>query len=283
METKAKALCDYLVENSERFTEDWFSYQKVRKGSDYSADAPSHIQQKIKTQNTKYVELVAAALVRTEDDMKERIREWTAQTGTDRAESNTTLNEVAWNMSMFRRVYWNFIEQFTNETTLDIKASDVFYWEKKLNPALDYVLESFIEAFMEVLMNRLHAQSMLIRELSAPVITLTNRIGLLPLIGDIDTARAVSILESTVQQSLHNQISTLILDFSGVFIVDTMVAQQIFQLIETLKLVGVECILCGIRPEVAQTSIQLGIDFSDIRTESSLKKLVQRLAIQEFQ
>lgn len=282
METKAKALYDYLIANNERFTEDWLSKQRVIKGSDYSADAPSHVKQKIKSQNAKYVQLVAKTLFQTEEEMKESIANWTKQTGADRAQSNTSLNEVAWNMSLFRRVYWDYVRQFARQSDLNITAEDIFLWEEKLNPALDYVLESFIQAYMEILMNRLHSQSLLIRELSAPVITLTSKIGLLPIIGDIDTTRAKSILESTLQQSVQFQITTLILDFSGVVIVDTMVAQQIFHLIETLKLVGVETILCGIRPEVAQTAIQLGIDFTGVRTQSSLKKVIQGLALEEF-
>ncbi|MFY4775688.1 STAS domain-containing protein [Metabacillus sp. RGM 3146] len=282
METKAKALYDYLIANTEQFTENWTSHQKVKEGSDYSTDAPSHVKEKIKSQIGKYVQIVAKTLFQTEAEMKENISSWTKQTGSDRAQSKTSLNEVAWNMSLFRRVYWDYVRQFARQSDLDITAEDIFLWEEKLNPALDYVLESFIASYMEVLMNRLHAQSLLIRELSAPVITLTSKIGLLPIIGDIDTTRANSILESTLQQSVQYQISTLILDFSGVFIVDTMVAQQIFHLIETLQLVGVKTILSGIRPEVAQTAIQLGIDFSGVQTESSLKNVIQKLALQEI-
>lgn len=59
--------------------------------------------------------------------------------------------------------------------------------------------------------------------------------------------------------------------------VDTMVAHQIFQLIDSLRIVGIKAILTGIRPEVAHTAIQLGIDFSDITTESSLQNVIKKL------
>ncbi|MFP3471810.1 STAS domain-containing protein, partial [Micrococcus sp. SIMBA_144] len=67
---------------------------------------------------------------------------------------------------------------------------------------------------------------------------------------------------------------------SGVILVDTMVAQQIFRLIDALDLLGVKSVITGIRPEVAQTAIHLGLDFSQIQTENSLERIIARV-IQE--
>ena len=83
----------------------------------------------------------------------------------------------------------------------------------------------------------------------------------------------------TIQQSADTQITTLIIDLSGVYIVDTMVAQRLFQMIKSLKLIGVRVILTGIRAEVAQTCIQLGIDFSTIQTENSVDRALTKLGI----
>ncbi len=106
----------------------------------------------------------------------------------------------------------------------------------------------------------------------------TPEIGLLPIIGDIDTHRARGLLESTLNQSVELGINILILDLSGVVMVDTMVAHEIFQLIDALRLIGTDTILTGIRPEVAQTSIQLGLTFDGIQIENSLKNVFASLS-----
>lgn len=277
MQTKAEALYQFLVDHATDFTEDWLKRQQIKTGSDYSADAPPEVMIRVKEQNSNYVRLVAKSLFQTEDEMKETISAWTSQTAADRIKSQTQLTEVAWNSGVFRRVYWEYIQKFVNQTDLDITLDDVFLWEKKLNYTLDYVLETFIIAFMEIMMNRLSSQATLIRELSAPVITLTNNVGLLPLIGDIDTTRAKSLMESTLTQSVQAGINTLILDLSGVVMVDTMVAHQIFKLMDALKLLGIRSVMTGIRPEVAQTAVQLGLDFSGIMTGGNLQNVIKKL------
>ncbi|RSD25558.1 STAS domain-containing protein [Mesobacillus subterraneus] len=277
MDQKTEALYQFLVDHAANFTEDWLKRQKIKTGSDYSADAPSDVMKKVKEQNSNYVRLVAKSLLQTEDEMKGTISAWTSQTAADRIKSKTELTEVAWNSGVFRRVYWEYIQKFVKQTDLAITLDDVFTWEKKLNYTLDYVFETFIIVFMDILMGRLASQASLIKELSAPVITLTKEIGLLPLIGEIDTTRAKNLMESTLTQSIEARINTLILDLSGVVMVDTMVAHQIFKLMDALKLLGVQTIVTGIRPEVAQTSVQLGIDFANIKTEGNLQSVIKKM------
>jgi rsbT co-antagonist protein RsbR len=98
--------------------------------------------------------------------------------------------------------------------------------------------------------------------------------GLLPLIGEIDTTRARFIVENTLQHCIDKDISHLLIDLSGVLIIDTMVAQQIFQLVETLSLIGVKSTLSGIRPEIAMTAVQLGLSFESITIKSNLAQAI---------
>ncbi|WP_423406674.1 STAS domain-containing protein [Heyndrickxia sp. MSNUG] len=279
MNTKADALYQFLVEHATDFTDDWLKRQQINTGSDYSADAPPEVMNRVKEQNSHYVRLVAKSLFQTEDEMKETISAWTSQTAADRIKSNTQLTEVAWNSGVFRRVYWEYIQKFVKQTDLEITLEDVFMWEKKLNYTLDYVLETFIISFMEIMMNRLSSQASLIRELSAPVIIITKNVGLLPLIGEIDTTRARGLMETTLTQSVQAGINTLVLDLSGVVMVDTMVAHQIFKLMDALKLLGIQSIMTGIRPEVAQTAVQLGLDFSGIMTAGDLQHIIKKLLL----
>ncbi|WP_064094379.1 STAS domain-containing protein [Rossellomorea aquimaris] len=283
MDTHSNELYNYLMNHADEFTEDWLKYQQIKTGSEYSLDAPFDVLQKIKAQNKNYLKILGESLFLTEEETKEVISNWTQKTASERSKSQTTLDEVIRNGGNFRRVLWTYIERFVEETNLNIAGKDIFHWERKLNFALDYVLETFTCTFLGILMNRLKAQSNLIQELSTPVISITSEVGLLPIIGDIDTTRARSILESTLQQSADANLSMLVIDLSGVVLIDTMVAQQIFHLINALNLIGIKTILTGIRPEVAQTAIHLGIDFSTIHTENSLERIIEGVITENSQ
>ncbi|WP_435993809.1 STAS domain-containing protein [Rossellomorea sp. LjRoot5] len=281
MDTHSPYLYEYLVDHALEFTEDWLRFQNIKTGSHYSLDSPPEVLNKVKEQNSNYVKVIARCLLLSNEESKELISNWTKETATDRSKSSTTLDEVVRNSGVFRRVYWTYVERFTEEhSELNIQLKEVFEWERKINFALDYVLETFTSTFLAILMNRLQAQSTLIQELSTPVISLTSEVGLLPIIGDIDTTRARMIMDSTLQQSADAHLSMLIIDLSGVVLMDTMVAQQIFRLIDALNLLGVRSVITGIRPEVAQTAIHLGLDFSTIHTENSLERIIAEV-IQE--
>ena len=94
MDTKAQALYQFLVHHAKDFTEDWMRHQQVKPGSDYSADAPSDVMNRVKEQNSNYVRLVAKSLFQTEEEMKTMISAWTSQTSADRIKSKTKLTEI---------------------------------------------------------------------------------------------------------------------------------------------------------------------------------------------
>ncbi len=97
-------------------------------------------------------------------------------------------------------------------------------------------------------------------------------ITVMPLIGTIDTERAKLIMENLLDGVIKHHAEVVLIDITGVPVVDTMVAHHIIQAAEAVRLVGSTCILVGIRPEIAQTIVNLGIDLSKFPTKSSLKK-----------
>lgn len=90
--------------------------------------------------------------------------------------------------------------------------------------------------------------------------------------------RAKIILESVLEQASRLRLTHLFIDISGVPVVDTMVAYQLFKVVDSAKLLGIETIISGIRPEIAQTVVKLGIDFSKVNTEHSLAKALEKEA-----
>jgi rsbT co-antagonist protein RsbR len=107
-------------------------------------------------------------------------------------------------------------------------------------------------------------------ELSTPVVTLWDGIVALPLIGTLDSARTQVVMESLLQAIVQTNSRFAIIDITGVPTVDTLVAQHLLKTITAARLMGAECILSGIRPQIAQTIVHLGINLEDIITKARL-------------
>jgi rsbT co-antagonist protein RsbR len=107
-------------------------------------------------------------------------------------------------------------------------------------------------------------------ELSTPVVKLWDGVVAVPLVGTLDSARAQVVMERLLQTLVDTGSPYAIIDITGVPAVDTQVAQHILKTVVAARLMGADCIISGIRPQIAQTIVALGIEFGDIVTKSSL-------------
>src|SRR5262249_6970773 len=107
-------------------------------------------------------------------------------------------------------------------------------------------------------------------EISTPVIRVWEGILALPIIGTLDSARTQVVMESLLSKIVETGSGITILDISGVPAVDSLVAQHLMKTVSATRLMGAECIISGIRPEIAQTIVHLGIDLTGIITKASL-------------
>jgi rsbT co-antagonist protein RsbR len=126
--------------------------------------------------------------------------------------------------------------------------------------------ETFIKGREEVILR----QTDEIAEISTPVIRVWDGILALPIIGTLDSSRTQVVMENLLQEIVESGSSIAILDISGVPAVDSLVAQHLIKTVSATRLMGAECIISGIRPEIAQTVVHLGIDLSQIETKASL-------------
>jgi rsbT co-antagonist protein RsbR len=111
-------------------------------------------------------------------------------------------------------------------------------------------------------------QSML--ELSTPVVTLWKGVLALPLIGTLDSERTQVVMESLLQRIVDSGASIAILDITGVPTVDTLVAQHLLKTVAAARLMGADCIISGVRPQIAQTIVHLGVELNDVVTKATL-------------
>jgi rsbT co-antagonist protein RsbR len=155
--------------------------------------------------------------------------------------------------------------------------SDVWEASKLLDKLGLYTTEMHQAAREEVI--RRQGEEML--ELSTPVIQLWDGVLALPIIGTLDSSRTQIVMESLLQQIVATRSPIAILDITGVPTVDTLTAQHLLKAVAATRLMGAECIISGIRPQIAQTIVHLGVNLGDVVTKASLADAF-RLALKKL-
>lgn len=141
-----------------------------------------------------------------------------------------------------------------------------------LDPMALYTYKVFVHAREEII----RQQAMDIAELSTPVIQLWDGVLVLPLIGTIDSSRAKQIMENLLNEVVRTKSSQVVMDITGVPVVDSGVADRLMRTVEAARLLGTECILTGISPVIAQTLVMVGVNLGGIKTSGTLKTGLQQ-------
>lgn len=158
-----------------------------------------------------------------------------------------------------------------NSIQTEIKDPQELYQQTmKISKIIDSFGVSTFETFIKEREEVILRQTDEITEISTPVIRVWDGIVALPIIGTLDSSRTQVVMESLLQEIVESGSSIAILDISGVPAVDSLVAQHLIKTVSATRLMGAECIISGIRPEIAQTVVHLGIDLSNVITKASL-------------
>jgi rsbT co-antagonist protein RsbR len=139
-----------------------------------------------------------------------------------------------------------------------------------INTLLDKLGLYTIEVFQKTRDQIIVRQQQELLELSTPVVKLWQGILALPLIGTLDSARTQVVMENILQKIVDTGASIAIIDITGVPTVDTLVAQHLMKTIAAARLMGADCIISGIRPQIAQTIVHLGVNLEDVITKATL-------------
>jgi rsbT co-antagonist protein RsbR len=145
---------------------------------------------------------------------------------------------------------------------------------------LDHLGLFTIEVYQQSREAVIARQQQELMEQSTPVVKLWEGILALPLIGTLDSARTQVVMESLLQQIVESEATIAIIDITGVPTVDTLVAQHLLKTVAAARLMGADCIISGIRPRIAQTIVQLGVELNDVTTKASMAAAL-RLALQQ--
>ncbi|TFW01160.1 STAS domain-containing protein [Oxalobacteraceae bacterium OM1] len=129
-----------------------------------------------------------------------------------------------------------------------------------------YTIEEYQKGREQVILR----QQQELLELSTPVVQLWHNVLALPLIGTLDSARTQVVMENLLQKIVDTGAMIAIIDITGVPTVDTLVAQHLLKTVAAARLMGADCIISGIRPQIAQTIVHLGVNLEDVITKATL-------------
>ncbi|PYZ96702.1 anti-anti-sigma factor [Alteribacter lacisalsi] len=189
------------------------------------------------------------------------------------AQHELTLSfKLEWVQSI-RRTMWRFLHDYHEENKN--QYGNFFELEKQVNDTIDQFLNGFFLSYSRYKDALLAAQRELVENLSAPIIPLSDRVCVLPLIGEVDEDRVETIETKTLPEIKRLQIETLIIDFSGIAQMDTQSMNRMMKTINGTQMMGCECIITGLRPQIVSNLINNDLQFDpNIITKGTLEQTV---------
>ncbi len=195
----------------------------------------------------------------------EAVREYLGDVSRSRGVQGFSPSETATFVFSFKRPFFARLRQELGKDA-DALARETWLATEILDGLGLYTTEVYQKSREEVITRQ--QQEMM--ELSTPVVKLWEGVLALPLIGTLDSSRTQVVMESLLQKIVETGAEVAIIDITGVPTVDTLVAQHLIKTVTAARLMGADCIISGIRPQIAQTIVHLGVDLGNVTTKASL-------------
>lgn len=265
-------LPDLFRKNEQAILEEWLNEQMVLVRQK-SLMKPNELR----SQSTEFLRLVAEA-AQSEQTFSPSsptwaaVRDLLASISRSRTQQGFSPSETATFVFSLKKPLFSVLRK---QLTGDALADETWIATELLDKLGLFTMELYQKAREEVISRQ--QQEML--ELSTPVVKMWDGILALPLIGTLDSARTQVVMESLLQRIMETGSVVAIIDITGVPTVDTLVAQHLLKAVTAARLMGADCIISGIRPQIAQTIVHLGVNLANVTTKASLADAFQ-LALQ---
>lgn len=257
-------LAGILKSHSEDLATEWLKSLKAA-----GSDKDSRIRvDELRTQVKEFIELVAeaAASGAEVDDVAWRpVSNFLEDISRSRVQQGFSAEETARFIFSFKQPLF---ARLRTETGKDPQAFNEEMWSA--TEVIDKLGLVTIGAFQKTREDIIHRQQQEMLELSTPVVKLWDGILALPMIGTLDSARTQIVMESLLQRIVDTGAELAIIDITGVPTVDTLVAQHLLKTVTAIRLMGADCIISGVRPQIAQTIVHLGVDLQGVTTKANL-------------
>ncbi|MDG4816581.1 MULTISPECIES: STAS domain-containing protein [unclassified Micromonospora] len=252
-------LTGLLDEHAERITQRW---AELLAASLRGRLSQAELRRQVQELHHAVIEAARGGGFDLESESAGELRAVLAELSRGRARQGFTATETAISVYALKDVLLELLEADAADTALrDYVAFSALVDQMGL-----FTFESFVRTRESLIADQ--AEQLL--ELSTPVVKIWEGVVAVPLVGTLDSARAQVVMERLLQTLVDTSSPYAIIDITGVPAVDTQVAQHILKTVVAARLMGADCIISGIRPQIAQTIVALGIEFGDIATKASL-------------
>ncbi|RGC68952.1 RsbT co-antagonist protein RsbRD [Micromonospora sp. MW-13] len=251
-------LTGLLSEHAERVVQRW---TEVATASLRGRLSQAELRRQVQDLHRSMVEAGRGGSFDLESESAGELRAVLAELSRGRARQGFTATETAVSVYGLKDVLLELLESDADTALRDYVAFSSLVDQMGL-----FTFESFVRTREGLIADQ--AEQLL--ELSTPVVKIWEGVVAVPLVGTLDSARAQVVMERLLQTLVDTSSPYAIIDITGVPAVDTQVAQHILKTVVAARLMGADCIISGIRPQIAQTIVALGIEFGDIATKASL-------------
>ena len=227
----------------------------------------------LRESSRSFLELFAEAFSVTSDSSSpswKPVKDNLAEISSSRALQGFSPSETATFVFSLKQPLFNLAQQRAGN---DSKQLAEILWN--LTILLDRLGLYTTEVYQESREGVIRRQQQEMMELSTPVVQLWDEVVALPLIGTLDSGRTQVVMETLLQRVVETGARIAIIDITGVPTVDTLVAQHLMKTVAATRLMGADCIISGIRPQIAQTIVHLGVNLNDIITKATLADAFQ--------
>lgn len=222
----------------------------------------------LREQSRRFLSLFSVAVQRSDDTSGQAwadAREYLSEVSQARARQGFTPSETATFVFSLKQPLFERLRRDLADQPVELATST---WQ--ISQLLDQLGLFTTECYQRGREELIARQQQDMLELSTPVVELWQGVLALPLIGTLDSARTQIVMESLLQKIVDTGAGIAIIDITGVPTVDTLVAQHLLKTVAAARLMGAECIISGIRPQIAQTIVHLGVDLADVITKATL-------------
>lgn len=211
-----------------------------------------------------------------EDDIPEAVLRWSKQNAEHTVTREGKISEIVSRYPPTRNVFAEFIKHISVDFNVSISEHSLMV--KLVNNILDISLNETIIAYERFYEQYREAAQKALDESSAPIVPVEDGIVVLPFVGDFNENRARYMLEKVVPKVAGFQgVDYVITDFSGVYMINEQITTYFHQIGKMLRLMGIQIIVTGMRPELVKTAVRLGIDLSDVQAFTTVKQALKSL------
>ena len=265
---QSNTLSDIVARNEEAIVAEWVKEMtgSVRR-SDLIKDAD------LRSECSQFLRVFKEALssgLNFQGSGWDAVRQMLGDISRKRAQMGFSPSETASFVFSAKRPIFSQIRQSAKDNA-EMLATEMWRATELLDSMGLYTTEVYLKSREEII--RRQQEDML--ELSTPVVKLWDGVLALPIIGTLDSARTQVVMESLLQSIVQTNSRVAIIDITGVPTVDTVVAQHLLKTVTAARLMGADCIISGVRPQIAQTIVHLGINLLDVTTKATLSAAFQ--------